>query len=157
MGLAVRVEDAGRGIVAHAASAVLVADAFKRDALLEVSVEWNGGACVAGLLEDVDPTVFEALEGLDVVWRVGELNPPGRCVCDGLDWLVRPVSPDGWAPTRPGCQASTESGVALWSVTRLSGSGRSSVVSHHGTAWCFIPSRTKPGVSGGASPFIISK
>ena len=26
------------------------------------------------------------------------------------------------------------------------------MVNHHGTAWCFMPSRTKPGVSGGASP-----
>jgi hypothetical protein len=52
---------------------------------------------------------------------------------------------------------STQSGVTLCKVTRLSGSGRSSVVSHHGTAWCFIPSITKPGVSGGASPFIISE
>ena len=47
-------------------------------------------------------------------------------------------------------------GVALWRVTRLLGSGRSSVVSHQGTACCFMVSRTKPGVRGGASPFIIS-
>ena len=29
---------------------------------------------------------------------------------------------------------SVELGVVLWRVTRLAGSGRSSVVSHHGTA-----------------------
>ena len=39
MGFAVRVEDAASRIVTHAAGAVLVADAFKWDALLEVSVE----------------------------------------------------------------------------------------------------------------------
>jgi hypothetical protein len=39
MGLAVGVEDAGGGVVAHAAGAVLVADAFEGDALLEVGVE----------------------------------------------------------------------------------------------------------------------
>ena len=38
MGFAVRVEDACRQIVAHAAGAVLVADTLKRDALLEVRV-----------------------------------------------------------------------------------------------------------------------
>ena len=29
-------------------------------------------------------------------------------------------------------------------------------MSHQGTAWSFMVSRTKPGVRGGASPFIIS-
>ena len=77
MRLAVWIKDAGCGIVAHAAGAVLVADTLKRDALLEVCVERERGACVAGLLENVDPTAFEAIKGLDVIGRVGELNPPG--------------------------------------------------------------------------------
>jgi len=95
MSFAVRVEDTRCGIVTHAASAVLMADTFKRDALLEVSVEREGGACVAGFLEDVDPTVFQALEGLDVVWRVGELNPTGRNICHGLG-LVGAAGVSGW-------------------------------------------------------------
>jgi hypothetical protein len=84
MGLAVQVENAASRIVTHAAGAVLVADAFKGYALLEVSMEWDGGARVAGLLENIDPTVFKALEGLDVVRRVGELNPLRRGICHGL-------------------------------------------------------------------------
>ena len=94
MGFAVRVENAASRIVTHAAGAVLVADAFKGYALLEVSMERDGGASVACLLEDVYPTVFKALEGLDVVWRVGELNLPGRGVCHRLG-LVRASSVSG--------------------------------------------------------------
>ena len=74
--------------------------------------------------------------------------------------LKTPVSDEPWAPAGPGCCEGMDSGVApgvLFSrVTRFSGVGRSSVVSHQGTARCFMPSRTKPGVSGGASDFIIS-
>lgn len=72
VGLAVGVEDAGVGVVAHATGAVLVADAFERDALLEVGMKRNRGVGVAGLLEDIDPASFEAVEGLDVVGSVGE-------------------------------------------------------------------------------------
>ena len=97
-----RVENAGSWIVTHAAGAVLVADAFDGDALLEIGVEGNGGAGVAGLLEDVDPAILETVEGFDVVGSVGELNPSGRQFVTGSDWLVRPVSPDGCAPGRPG-------------------------------------------------------
>ena len=50
MGLAVRVQDAGGGIGAHATGAVLVADAFKGDTLLKIGVERNGGGRVPGLL-----------------------------------------------------------------------------------------------------------
>ncbi len=59
---------------------------------------------MAGLLEDIDPAVFQAVEGFDVVVGVGELNLAG------------------FHQGR------------LSSVTRLFGSGRSSVVSHQGTA-----------------------
>jgi len=58
MGLAARIKDANRGIVPHAASAVLVPDAFKGYALLEVSVERNGCAGVASLLENVYPAIL---------------------------------------------------------------------------------------------------
>ena len=74
MRFAVRIEDAGFRIRSHAAGAVLVADAFKGYALLEVSMERNGCAGVASLLENVDPAIFEALEGFDIIRRVRELD-----------------------------------------------------------------------------------
>ena len=88
MRFALRVEDAGCGIGSHPAGAVLVADAFNGYAFLEVSMERDGCARVTRLFEDVDPAVFKPLEGLDVVWRIGELNPSRRGICHGLG-LVR--------------------------------------------------------------------
>ena len=84
VGFAMGIEDAGCRVAAHAACAVLMADAFKGDALFEVGVERNGSGGVAGPLENVDPTVFEAIEGLDVVGGIGELDSAGRGVGDGL-------------------------------------------------------------------------
>lgn len=72
------------------------------------------------------------------------------------DWLEGEAEESGCEPAGPGWVAASWLGVALRRVTRLLGSGRSSVVSHQGTAWRFMPSRMKPGVRGGASPFIIS-
>jgi len=81
VGFAVGVEDRGGGVVAEADCSVLVAYSFEGDSLLEVGVERDGGVGVAGFLEDIDPAVFEAFEGLHVVGRVGELNVAG--LCDG--------------------------------------------------------------------------
>ena len=80
---AVWVEDGSGGISAHAAGAVLVADALERNALLEVSAKGNGGVGVAGLLEGVDPAIFEAGEAFDVVGSVGETDAVGRGDEDG--------------------------------------------------------------------------
>ena len=77
VGLAVDVEDRRGGVVAEAEGAVLMADAFERDALFEVGVERDGGVGVASLLEDIDPAVLQALEALDVVGGVGELDVSG--------------------------------------------------------------------------------
>ena len=77
VGLAVDVEDGLFGVGAEAAGAVLVADAFEGDAFFEVGVEGDGAFGVAGLFEDVDPAVFEAVEGFDVVVGVGELDLRG--------------------------------------------------------------------------------
>lgn len=84
MGFAVRVEDTGGGIVAHAAGAVLVPDPINRDALLEVSMERDRGGRVSSPLENVNSTVFKAIEGLDFIWCVGEPNPLRRGICHGL-------------------------------------------------------------------------
>lgn len=84
MSLTVRVEDARGGIGTHTASAVLVADPFDGYALLEVSMERNGRARVTRLFEDIYPTVLKPLEGLDVVWHVGEPDPSRRRICNGL-------------------------------------------------------------------------
>ena len=50
-----RVENAGGGIAAHTAGAILVAHAFQRYPLLEVSVKRNRSAGVGGRFEDVNP------------------------------------------------------------------------------------------------------
>ena len=87
MGFAVRVEHAGGGIGAHTAGAVLVADSFEGYALLEVSMERNGCARVTRPFEDINPAVFKPLEGLDIVWRVGELDPSARRIGHGLGFV----------------------------------------------------------------------
>lgn len=69
--------------MAEAEGAVLVAYAFERDALFEVGVEGDGGVGVAGLLEDVDPAVFEAFEALNIVGGVGEFDMAGLRDGDG--------------------------------------------------------------------------
>ena len=74
VGFAVEVEDGLFGVGAEAAGAVLVADAFEGDAFFEVGVERDRAFGVAGLLEDINPAVFEASEGFDVVVGVGELD-----------------------------------------------------------------------------------
>jgi hypothetical protein len=66
------------GSVTHAAGAVLVADPFQGDALLEIGVQRDGGRRVAGLLEYVDPAVLEPIERFNIVWRVRKLNSLGR-------------------------------------------------------------------------------
>ena len=48
MGFAVGVEDAGGGVRAHAAGAVLVAYAFEGDSLFEVGVEGDVSGGVSG-------------------------------------------------------------------------------------------------------------
>ena len=77
VGFAVDVEDGGGGIVAEAEGAVLVANAFEGDALLEVGVEGDGGVGVAGAFEDVDPAIFQSLKALGVVGSVGEFDVAG--------------------------------------------------------------------------------
>src|SRR5271165_2053961 len=62
MSLAMRVKHAGRGIVSHAASAVLVANALKRNTLLEICMQREGSSRMPGPLKYIDPTVFEAIE-----------------------------------------------------------------------------------------------
>lgn len=88
MSFTVRVKDTGGGIGAHTAGAVLVADSFDRYALLEVSVKRDGRARVTRPFEDINPTIFKPLEGLDVVWCVGKLDPSGRSIGHGRG-LVR--------------------------------------------------------------------
>ena len=87
VGFAVDVKDGGCGIVAEAEGTVLVADAFDGDALFEVGVEGDRCVGVAGLLEDVDPAVFEAFEALGVVGGVGELDVAGLGEGDGGGWV----------------------------------------------------------------------
>ena len=151
MGLAVRVEDTGGWIVAHLAGAVLVPDPFKRDTLLKVSMERDRGGRTSSLLENVNPTVFRAIEGLDVVWRVGELNAFSRGICHGLGLVgVAGVSGRmGAHKTRLPTLDGERSNVMEDNATLRSGQilrrepPRNSVMLH-------IPSRTKSGVSGGA-------
>jgi serine protease Do len=76
--LAVCIEHARGGIITHAAGAILVADTFKRDALLEVGMQWNMRGGVARALQHIDPPILEPVEGLNVVGRIGKLNPV-RC------------------------------------------------------------------------------
>jgi hypothetical protein len=78
-----------------------VADAFKRYALLEVSMQRNGCVGMASLLENIDPAFFQALEGFDIIRRVRELNAPGAASVTGSDSFVRPCLPRG-ARRQPG-------------------------------------------------------
>jgi len=54
-----------------------MADAFEGNPFFEVGVKRNGAVRVAGLSEDVDPAVFKAGKGFDVVVGVRELNLRG--------------------------------------------------------------------------------
>jgi hypothetical protein len=51
----------------------------------------SGTWVVARLLQNVDPTIFQALEGFHIVGRVGEANPV-RCVVGYRLRLVRTAS-----------------------------------------------------------------
>ena len=102
MRFAVQVKHASSWIVAHAAGAVLVADAFKGYAFLEVNMQRSGRAGVASLFENVDPAIFEALETLYVVGSIGELDAIGALSETYSDSFVWPVSPEGCGPPSPG-------------------------------------------------------
>jgi hypothetical protein len=88
-------------------------------------MERDGGAGVACPLEDIDPTVFEALEGLDVVWRVGELNPPRCSVCHGLGLVGaarvsgRVSTNETWLPGLVGERSSVVERHAIFRVGQI--------------------------------------
>ena len=77
MRLAMRVKHAVCGVGAHAAGSVLMANALQRDTFLEVRVQRDGSRRMPGPLKNIDPTVFEAIERLNIIRRVRELNSPG--------------------------------------------------------------------------------
>ena len=128
------VKHAGGWIVAHATGSVLVADAFTRNALLEISVERDRSGRMASLPKDINPTVLETVERLDVIWRVRELDSRVCSVGDGLRLIGATRIARGMSSNEARLPVFDPEWVLLCSVTRLSGSGRSSVVSHHGTA-----------------------
>ena len=84
MRLAMRVKHAGRGVGAHAAGAVLMANTLQRNTFLEVRVQRDGSRRMPRLLQYIDPPVFEAVERFHIIRRVRELNPPRRGIVDRL-------------------------------------------------------------------------
>lgn len=102
MGLTVDVENTGRRIVSHAAGSVLMTDAFEWNTLFEVGMQRQRSACVSRPFEDVDPTILQAIERLDFVGCVTQLNSLWRSIRHKFNFIrVTGVSrrvraPDTW-------------------------------------------------------------
>ncbi len=82
MGFAVYVQNTRVRIGAHAASAVLMANALDRYPLLEVCMQRDMCRGVAGLLQYVNPPVFQSIERLHVIGRVGKTDTMWRMIGD---------------------------------------------------------------------------
>lgn len=95
MSFAIGVENACGGIGPHPAGAILMADPFERNTLLEVCVEGHRSCCVSSPFEDDNPAILQALKRLYVIGRVGEPNPLRCSIAYKFGFITATVSPAG--------------------------------------------------------------